>query len=134
MDMKTCSFCGRETPEHSRYCIHCGRALDPSSLAGGQTEPAASEGRHREELNVRVLHLMVALLLLAIVLPPWETPPDQPPEFLGFHFILSPPDVDGLGETTGVISRFLWTIELVTIAIAGFYFSWVFRKQHGQDQ
>lgn len=77
---------------------------------------------------MQVLYLMVALLLLAIVFPPWETPPGQPPEFLGFHFILSPPATGG-GETTGVISRFLWTIELVTIASAGFYFSWLFRQR-----
>lgn len=77
-----------------------------------------------------ILYVMVGFLLLATVFPPWETPPGHPPEFLGFHFVLSPPPFDS-GETTGIISRFLWTIELVTIAIAGFYFSWLFRKQHG---
>ncbi|MGH7206067.1 MAG: hypothetical protein ACREI2_07650 [Nitrospiraceae bacterium] len=70
-----------------------------------------------------VLYAMVGLLLLTLLFPPWETPPGQPPEFLGFHFILSPP------ETDSVVSRLLITIELVTITMAGFYLSWFFRKQ-----
>jgi len=70
-----------------------------------------------------VLYTMVGLLLLALLIPPWETPPGQPPEFLGLYFILSPPEPDS------VVSRLLITIELVTIAMAGFYLSWLFRKK-----
>ena len=70
-----------------------------------------------------VLYTMVGLLLLALLVPPWETPPGQPPEFLGFHFILNPPESDS------IVSRLLITIELVTIAMAGFYLSWLFRKR-----
>ena len=70
-----------------------------------------------------VLYAMVGLLLLALLVPPWETPPGQPPEFLGFHFILSPPEPDSM------VSRLLITIELVTIAMAGFYLSWLFSKK-----
>lgn len=70
-----------------------------------------------------VLYAMVGLLLLALLFPPWETAPGQSPEFLGFHFILSAPEPDS------VISRLLITIELVTIAMAGFYLSWLFRKK-----
>jgi len=70
-----------------------------------------------------VLYTMVGLLLLALLVPPWETPPGQPPEFLGFHFILNPPESDS------IVSWLLITIELVTIAMAGFYLSWLFRKR-----
>jgi hypothetical protein len=66
---------------------------------------------------------MVAALALAFVFPPWEAPPDQPPEFLGMHFILSPPNSDA------VVSRMLQTIELVTIAIAGLYGAFLFREK-----
>ena len=74
-------------------------------------------------MNLPVLYATVGLLLLALLFPAWETPPGQSPEFLGFHFMLSPPEPDS------VISRLLITIELVTIAMAGFYLSWLFRKQ-----
>ncbi len=76
-----------------------------------------------------VLYWMVALLILAVLFPPWETPPEQPPEFLGFHFILSSPntDVNG-GEQHGIISRLLVTVELTTITIGGLYLSWILRK------
>ena len=75
------------------------------------------------------LYWMVALLILAVLFPPWETPPERPPEFLGFHFILSPPntDVNG-GEQHGIISRLLLTVELTTITIGGLYLSWILRK------
>jgi hypothetical protein len=66
---------------------------------------------------------MVAMLVLAVLFPPWETPPSMPPEFLGMHFILSPPIPDA------VMSRLLLTIELVTIAIAGLYGSFLFRQK-----
>ena len=66
---------------------------------------------------------MVVLLILALLFPPWETPPEQQPEFLGIHFILSPPVSDA------VVSRMLLTIELVTIAIAGLYGAFLFRKK-----
>jgi hypothetical protein len=74
-------------------------------------------------LNIRVLYGMVAALVLALLFPPWETPPDQPPEFLGMHFLLSPPTPEA------VVSRMLLTIELVTIAIAGLYGSFLFRTK-----
>ena len=121
--MKTCSFCGQNLPEVSRFCTHCGRAVADSA----QTEPAATAAKSQhpdvEEMNMPVLYAMVGLLLLALLFPPWETPPGQPPEFLGFHFILSPPEPDS------VVSRLLITIELVTIAMAGSYLSWLFRKR-----
>ena len=66
---------------------------------------------------------MVALLILALLFPPWETPPEDSPEFLGFHFILSPP------SPVAVVSRILQTIQLVTIAVGGMYFSWLFRSK-----
>lgn len=90
-----------------------------ADLRTGPSEPPV-----REEMNLRVLYVMVLGLVLAVLFPPWETAPGEAPEFLGFHFILTGPGP----ESDGVISRFLWIIELVTIAIAGFYFSWYFRK------
>ena len=76
----------------------------------------------REELNLNVLYGMVVVLILALLFPPWEAPPNQPPEFLGLSFILSPPAPEA------VVSRMLLTIELVTIAIAGMYGAFLFRK------
>ncbi len=66
---------------------------------------------------------MVAALVLALLFPPWETAPDQRPEFLGMYFILFPPGPDA------IVSRMLLTIELVTIAIAGMYGAFLFRKK-----
>jgi hypothetical protein len=114
--MKICTACGYELSDESRFCTRCGRALLSPF-------PAKSAGREAEEMNMPVLYLMVGLLALALLFPPWETPPLQPPEFLGFHFILSPPEPDA------AVSRLLLTVELVTIAVAGFYMSWLFRKK-----
>ena len=81
-------------------------------------------------MNLPLLYTMVAGLLIALLFPPWETAPGQPPEFLGFHFILNPPANDGgTQQDAGVISRLLLTIELVTIAVAGMYFAWLFRRK-----
>ncbi len=86
-------------------------------------------------MNLHVLYAMMAVLVLALLFPPWETPPGYPPEFLGFHFILSPPAiVENGGEAAGVISRVLWLIDLVTVASAGLYLSWVFRKKNGNGR
>jgi len=120
--MKICPSCRQELPEISRYCSHCGQRLhaDPVEL------PPPSPRRvdpPTDRLNVEVLYGMVAMLSLAILFPPWETPPSQAPEFLGLHFILSPPTPDA------IVSRLLLTIELVTIAIAGLYGSFLFRQR-----
>ena len=128
--MRTCRFCSQELPENSRFCIKCGRSVDAAPGSELRSEQPPWKEHAKEEINLQVLYVMVAVLGLAILVPPWETPPGQPPEFLGFHFILSPPPVGTTdGETAGVISRFLWTIELVTIAMAGFYVSWLWRKK-----
>ena len=74
-------------------------------------------------MDLRFLYGMVAALSLAILFPPWETPPSQAPEFLGIHFILTPPTPDA------IVSRLLLTIELVTITIAGLYGSFLFRSK-----
>lgn len=92
----------------------------------GAAHPTGTDQRGHEELNLSILYGMVLFLILAIIVPPWETPPGQPPEFLGFHFILSPPPA---GSASGIISRLLLTIELVTIGVAGLYFSWLFRRK-----
>jgi hypothetical protein len=118
--MKTCPACGALHPDFSRFCTRCG-----TSLGGSLT------GRHREEMNLPALYVMVALILLALLMPPWETPAGQSPEFLGFHFILTPPETPA-GEK-GIVSRLLLTIELVTIAVGGIYFSWLFRKREFDD-
>ena len=79
------------------------------------------ESPQQELLNIRILYIMVGLLILAVLFPPWQTPVDKTPEFLGFHFILSPPE---LGAQRSPI---LHTIQLFTIAVGGLYFSWVYR-------
>jgi hypothetical protein len=76
-----------------------------------------------EEMNITALYVMIGALILALLFPPWETPPGQPPEFLGFHFYGNPPEPDAL------VSRLMLTIELTTIAIAGLYCSWLLRKK-----
>jgi Sec-independent protein secretion pathway component TatC len=76
-----------------------------------------------EQLNLKVLYGMVATLILAVLFPPWETPPSQPPEFLGIHFVMSPPTPEA------IISRMLLTIELTTVTIAGLYAAFFFRRR-----
>ena len=119
--MQVCPACSRSQPEINRFCTQCGRRLE------GQAEsPQASQHRTTsapDQLNLTVLYGMVVVLILAVLFPPWETPPTQTPEFLGMYFILSPPAPEA------VVSRMLLTIELVTIAIAGMYGAFLFRKK-----
>ena len=117
--MRTCSGCRQSQPAINRFCTHCGRRLDVSQAE----TPAGSGPEAPAQLNITVLYGMVALLILALLMPPWETPPDRQPEFLGLHFILSPPVPEA------VVSRMLLTIELVTITIAGLYGAFLFRKK-----
>lgn len=123
--MKTCPSCRRELPELNRYCTQCGQRLDAYSFqnqppATGTSAPQEDEP---ESLNLRALYGMVGAFILAVIFPPWETPPSQEPEFLGLRFVLDPPAPDA------IISRLLLTIELVTIAIAGLYGAFLFRKK-----
>ena len=112
-EQKTCPSCSYRVPVASRFCPKCGTRIDTSRK---ENEPV-------ESLNIRILYMMVGLLILAVLFPPWESPPGDPPEFLGFHFILSPP------SPGAVVSRILQTIQLVTIAVGGMYFSWLFRSR-----
>ncbi|MDF0645494.1 MAG: zinc ribbon domain-containing protein [Nitrospira sp.] len=122
--MKTCPSCRRELPELNRYCTQCGQRLDAYSF---QDQPPATETSAPQDepdsLNLRALYGMAGALILAVIFPPWETPPSQEPEFLGLRFVLDPPAPDA------IISRLLLTIELVTIAIAGLYGAFLFRKK-----
>jgi len=120
--MKICPSCRKELPEISRYCSECGQRLHADPVDAPPPPPQRVEPQPGQ-LNIDVLYGMVALLSLAILFPPWETPPSQTPEFLGLHFILNPPTPDA------IVSRLLLTIELVTIAIAGLYGSFLFRKK-----
>jgi hypothetical protein len=124
--MRRCPSCRHEIPEISRYCSQCGQRLhadhvdvSPPPEPSVSPIPSAAPG----QLNVQFLYGMVALLSLALLFPPWETPPSQAPEFLGLHFILNPPTPDA------IVSRLLLTVELVTIAIAGLYGSFFFRQK-----
>lgn len=116
--MKPCPNCRRELPEIYRYCTACATPLDGSARSN-----AAKPALAQEALNLHVLYGMAALLVLALLLPPWETPANQAPEFLGWHFILVPPTPDA------VVSQLLITIELVTIAIAGLYGAFLLRNK-----
>jgi hypothetical protein len=119
--MQVCPACSRSQPEINRFCIQCGRRLDE------RTDSSPASAQHAtsvpDQLNLTVLYGMVVALIVAVLFPPWETPPTQAPEFLGMHFILSPPAPEA------VVSRMLLTIELVTIAIAGMYGAFLFRKK-----
>ncbi|PJA78658.1 MAG: hypothetical protein CO149_02825 [Nitrospirae bacterium CG_4_9_14_3_um_filter_51_5] len=110
---KPCPSCGYDLPLKGRYCPKCGSRADRKPVEESKQEP----------LNLRILFIMVGLLILAVLFPPWQTPPDQTLEFLGFHFILSPP-LEGAQR-----SPILQTIQLFTIAVAGLYFSWAFREK-----
>lgn len=116
--MKSCPSCQAQLPEIYRFCTQCGSSLNGESRAFPTKQPDQPEA-----LNIRVLYGMVVGLALAMLFPPWETPPSQEPEFLGIHFFLSPPMPDA------VVSRLLMTIELVTIAIAGLYGAFLFRSR-----
>jgi hypothetical protein len=118
--MQACPFCDRSQAEINRFCIHCGRRLDETAERTSSSVPRAIPP---DQLNLSILYGMVAVLILALLFPPWETPPSQTPEFLGMHFILSPPAPEA------VVSRMLLTIELVTIAIAGMYGAFLFRTK-----
>jgi len=117
--MQTCIICHHELSAEDRYCTQCGRPQLPASSAH---QPPAG-GPAVEEMNITALYAMAGALVLALLFPPWESPPGATPEFLGFHFFLSPPEPDA------VISRLIMTIELTTIAIAGLYLSWLLRKR-----
>jgi hypothetical protein len=125
-----CPACGQQLAEESRFCTRCGRPVGADAQFRSTHTGITASGHEVEDMNMTALYVMVAALILAVLFPPWETPPGRLPEFLGFHFILNPPDI-GTDESGGggVVSRLLITIELVTIVVAGFYFSWLFRKK-----
>lgn len=118
--MQMCPTCHRSLPEINRFCTQCGQRLGAKSAVQDRTPPPSSTP---EQLNLAVLYGMVAALFIAVLFPPWETPPAQAPEFLGMHFILSPPTPEA------IMSRMLLTIELTTITIGGLYAAFYFRKR-----
>ncbi len=118
--MQACPTCSRSQPAINRFCVQCGQRLDGGADDSSAVGPTRSTP---EQLNINVLYGMVVLLILALIVPPWESPPTQEPEFLGMHFIFSPPAPEA------VVSRMLLTIELVTIAIAGMYGAFLFRQK-----
>jgi hypothetical protein len=118
--MQTCPSCDRSQAEINRFCIQCGQPFDGNADRSFGSGPRPTPP---DQLNLSILYGMVVVLILALLFPPWETPPSQTPEFLGMHFILSPPAPEA------VVSRMLVTVELVTIAIAGMYGAFLFRKR-----
>ena len=116
--LTTCAQCGSVLGSEARFCPQCGHP-QLSRTFEGQTPPAPAI---KEEMNVTILYLMVGILILVVLFPPWETPPDQPPAFLGFYSLWSRPK-------EGVVSNMLLIIETSTVAIAGVYLSWVLRKK-----
>jgi len=122
--MQTCPSCHQSLPEINRFCTQCGQRLAATaSSSPAQTQAPTPPPTTPEQLNLNVLYGMVGTLILAVLLPPWETPPSQPPEFLGFHSVLSPPTPEA------IISRMLLTIELTTVTIAGLYAAFFFRRR-----
>ena len=113
-EQKTCPGCGTSLPSKVRFCTKCGKRFLRDPLY---------EEREKETLNLLILYIMVGMLILAILFPPWEAAPEGPPTYLGMHFFTSPP------EPGAIVSRLLQTIELVTIAIGGMYLSWLFRER-----
>ncbi len=113
-EQKSCPACKQRLALHVRVCTNCGRRVPSGSLYAE---------RAKETLNIKILYIMVGLLIWAVLIPPWEAAPGEPPAYLGIHFITSPP------EPGAVISKMLQTIELVTIAIGGMYLSWLFRER-----
>ena len=112
-ETKPCPSCKYEMAINGRFCPKCGTRAD--------RKPASDPQPEQDPLNIRILYIMVGALVLAVLFPPWQTPIDQTPEFLGFHFIFSPP-TEGAQR-----SPILHTIQLFTIAVAGLYFSWAYR-------
>ncbi len=122
--MQTCPSCHQLLPEINRFCTQCGQRLAvTASSSPVQSQAPTPPPTTPEQLNLNVLYGMVGTLILAVLLPPWETPPSQPPEFLGFHSVLSPPTPEA------IISRMLLTIELTTVTIAGLYAAFYFRRR-----
>lgn len=111
---KTCQACGHELPSQARFCTNCGKRF---------VQESRDASRLKETLNLPILYIMVGLLVLAVLFPPWESPPGEPPAYLGMHFILSPP------QPGAIVSRIVQTVELVTLAIAGLYLAWWFREK-----
>jgi len=122
--MQTCPTCHQSLPEINRFCTQCGQRLAATASSSPAPAPSlAPQPTTPEQLNLNVLYGMVGTLILAVLFPPWETPPTQPPEFLGFHSVLSPP------TSEAIVSRMLLTIELTTVTIAGLYAAFFFRRR-----
>src|SRR5215831_433394 len=68
--MKTCASCQREQADLNRYCIGCGRQFDRVPPTSPKQEDPTPEA-----LNLQILYVMVGVLILAVLFPPWETPP-----------------------------------------------------------
>jgi len=112
-DRQVCSSCGFGIPREGSYCLKCGTKVSEDE----------QKARAKESLNLRILYIMVGLLIVAVLFPPWEAAPGEPPQFLGLGFILSPP------REGAIVSRMLQTIQLVTIAVGGMYGAWLFRSK-----
>lgn len=121
--MQTCPTCHQSLPEINRFCTQCGQRLAVTTASAAPAPAPPPQTTAPEQLNLNVLYGMVGTLIVAVLFPPWETPPTQPPEFLGFHSVLSPPIPEA------IISRMLLTIELVTLTIAGLYAAFLLRRR-----
>ncbi len=115
----TCQTCDQALPSAARFCPACGTPVVQEPRKPSRPEPA----RSKEILNLQILYIMAGLLILAVLFPPWESPPGDPPAYLGMHFLLHPP------EPGAVVSGILQTVELATLAIGGMYLAWMFRDK-----
>ncbi|MGE3153255.1 MAG: zinc-ribbon domain-containing protein [Nitrospiraceae bacterium] len=117
--LTTCVNCGIVLGSEARFCPQCGRPQPARTVDGSSPQANAI----KEEMSMPVLYVMIGILLLAFLFPPWESPPSEPPAFLGFHPFRKPP------TATAVISRMLLIIETMTTVIGGVYASWLFRRR-----
>ncbi len=117
--MKKCSYCGRDIPEDSDYCLECGTAFN--------SEPASSQTAPR----VISKPVIAILTVLAIYLPyswvlvggprgnpsPWIRMWPELPGFVLYYFSFL---FLGLGKWDGPE----WLFHLQLLAISGL-FAWV---------
>ncbi|HZS11278.1 MAG TPA: hypothetical protein VFA38_03440, partial [Nitrospirales bacterium] len=73
--MKFCRDCGQSVMDEARFCTRCGRYVYGDTAAAPPPAAAAApeDERRAEEMHMPSLYVMFAVLVLAAIVPPWET-------------------------------------------------------------